>query len=165
MKLSATENRWQQQLAHTGRPQSISFNCSPKNELQEEDAAGLRALTPPPLLLLLHRLTVKACCVLTCRIGLMRWNIKLMFSFAWQNICFLIFTPFQRWKHKANLFSHRRHVCFLFCFFRWKKRSNILWKWVNKRNQFFWWKKIVHGKKGKIHLRNQNSFFFFTFEL
>lgn len=85
------------------------------------------------------------------------WNIQIsiaqMFSFAWQNICFLIFTPFQRWKHKANLFSHKR------------KRSNILffqvWKWVNKRNRFFWWKKIVHGKKGKIHLRNQNSFFFF----
>lgn len=49
---------------------------------------------------------------------------------------------------------HTREKDLIFFFFQ-------VWKWVNKRNRFFWWKKIVHGKKGKIHLRNQNSFFFF----
>ena len=77
-----------------------------------------------------------------------------MFSFAWQNICLLIFTPFQTCFHTREMFA------FCFVFFgenTRKKRSNILffqvWKWVNRRNRFFF---FLVGKK-------ESEFFFFFF--
>lgn len=85
------------------------------------------------------------------------WNIQIsiaqMFSFAWQNICLLIFTPFQRWKHKANLFSHKR------------KRSNILFfsgvKVSEQKKSIFLVEKNCTRKKRKNPPEESEFFFFF----